>query len=124
MIVTGSLQADAKHARVQAFKKRTLKALIATDCLSYGQNLQEVQYVVNFDMHYNPAVMLQRNMRIDRGFLTKFPDLYIYNFVMNTFVEQRILKVLKPKVELSKDVLAEKTRQSFGFKGIVKLLEF
>ena len=40
--------------------------LIATDCLSEGQNLQDCDLVVNYDIHWNPVRLLQRFGRIDR----------------------------------------------------------
>ena len=40
--------------------------LIATDCLSEGQNLQDCDLVVNYDIHWNPIRLLQRFGRIDR----------------------------------------------------------
>jgi ERCC4-related helicase len=40
--------------------------LISTDCLSEGQNLQDCDYVVNYDIHWNPVRVIQRMGRIDR----------------------------------------------------------
>lgn len=40
--------------------------LIATDCLSEGQNLQDCDYMVNYDIHWNPVRAIQRMGRIDR----------------------------------------------------------
>jgi len=40
--------------------------LIATDCLSEGQNLQDCDFVVNYDIHWNPVRIIQRMGRIDR----------------------------------------------------------
>lgn len=40
--------------------------LIATDCLSEGQNLQDCDFVVNYDIHWNPVRAIQRMGRIDR----------------------------------------------------------
>lgn len=40
--------------------------LIATDCISEGQNLQDCDYLVNFDIHWNPVRIIQRFGRIDR----------------------------------------------------------
>ncbi len=40
--------------------------LIATDCLSEGQNLQDCDQVVNYDIHWNPVRLMQRFGRIDR----------------------------------------------------------
>lgn len=43
-----------------------LDILIATDCISEGQNLQDCDYLVNYDIHWNPVRILQRFGRIDR----------------------------------------------------------
>lgn len=40
--------------------------LIATDCLSEGQNLQDADLVINYDIHWNPVRLIQRMGRIDR----------------------------------------------------------
>jgi SNF2 family DNA or RNA helicase len=40
--------------------------LIATDCISEGQNLQDCDYCVNYDIHWNPVRIIQRFGRIDR----------------------------------------------------------
>ncbi|MCM1142840.1 MAG: SWF/SNF helicase family protein, partial [Muribaculum sp.] len=44
----------------------TIDVLIATDCISEGQNLQDCDYLVNFDIHWNPVRIIQRFGRIDR----------------------------------------------------------
>lgn len=43
-----------------------LDLLIATDCISEGQNLQDCDAVINFDIHWNPVRIIQRFGRIDR----------------------------------------------------------
>lgn len=43
-----------------------VRILVATDCLSEGQNLQDAQTVVNYDIHWNPTRLIQRQGRIDR----------------------------------------------------------
>ena len=40
--------------------------LIGTDCISEGQNLQDCDYVINYDIHWNPVRIIQRFGRIDR----------------------------------------------------------
>ncbi|TLD41175.1 MAG: DEAD/DEAH box helicase-like protein [Candidatus Jettenia ecosi] len=40
--------------------------LIATDCISEGQNLQDCDYLINYDIHWNPVKIIQRFGRIDR----------------------------------------------------------
>ena len=43
-----------------------LDLLIATDCISEGQNLQDCDWLVNYDIHWNPVRIIQRFGRIDR----------------------------------------------------------
>ena len=45
---------------------RDIDVLIATDCISEGQNLQDCDYVVNYDIHWNPVRIVQRFGRVDR----------------------------------------------------------
>lgn len=46
--------------------REEIDVLIATDCISEGQNLQDCDYVVNYDIHWNPVRIIQRFGRIDR----------------------------------------------------------
>ncbi|WP_333596416.1 helicase-related protein [Schleiferia thermophila] len=43
-----------------------IDVLIATDCLSEGQNLQDCDTIINYDIHWNPVRLIQRMGRIDR----------------------------------------------------------
>ncbi|MDX9881217.1 MAG: helicase-related protein [Prolixibacteraceae bacterium] len=53
--------------------------LIATDCLSEGQNLQDADYLINYDIHWNPVRLIQRFGRIDR-IGSKYKNIYGVNF--------------------------------------------
>lgn len=46
--------------------KIDIDILIATDCISEGQNLQDCDYCINYDIHWNPVRIIQRFGRIDR----------------------------------------------------------
>lgn len=46
--------------------KTEIDILIATDCISEGQNLQDCDYLINYDIHWNPVRIIQRFGRIDR----------------------------------------------------------
>ena len=54
--------------RVEIFPEETnaIDVLICTDCISEGQNLQDCDYLVNYDIHWNPVRIIQRFGRIDR----------------------------------------------------------
>jgi SNF2 family DNA or RNA helicase len=53
--------------------------LIATDCISEGQNLQDCDYLINYDIHWNPVRIIQRFGRIDR-IGTVNPEVRLVNF--------------------------------------------
>ena len=46
--------------------REDVDVLIATDCISEGQNLQDCDYLLNYDIHWNPVRIIQRFGRIDR----------------------------------------------------------
>jgi ERCC4-related helicase len=61
------LEIIAKHDKATLKKiKNPIDVLIATDCLSEGQNLQDCDMVINYDIHWNPVRLIQRMGRIDR----------------------------------------------------------
>ena len=45
--------------------KERIDVLIATDCISEGQNLQDCDYLINYDIHWNPVRIIQRFGRVD-----------------------------------------------------------
>ena len=46
--------------------EQEIDLLIATDCISEGQNLQDCDYLINYDIHWNPVRIIQRFGRINR----------------------------------------------------------
>lgn len=47
-------------------RHHNIDILIATDCISEGQNLQDCDYCINYDIHWNPVRIIQRFGRVDR----------------------------------------------------------
>ena len=70
--------------------------LIATDCISEGQNLQDCDYLINYDIHWNPVRIIQRFGRIDR-IGSKNEKIYLVNFWPTPELDVYIN--LKPRVE-------------------------
>ena len=58
--------APMARQRSESDATRTIDLLIATDCISEGQNLQDCDTVLNYDIHWNPIRLVQRFGRIDR----------------------------------------------------------
>ncbi len=56
----------AKERPEELASEGDLDLLIATDCISEGQNLQDCDWLVNYDIHWNPVRIIQRFGRIDR----------------------------------------------------------
>lgn len=55
-----------EKAMVLPNEPRELDILIGTDCISEGQNLQDCDYLINYDIHWNPVRIIQRFGRVDR----------------------------------------------------------
>lgn len=69
-----------KHDKdTQLILEQPVDLLIATDCLSEGQNLQDADCLINFDIHWNPVRLIQRFGRIDR-IGSKHKKIYGINF--------------------------------------------
>jgi hypothetical protein len=74
--------------------------LFATDVLSEGQNLQDCGTLINFDLHWNPVRMIQRNGRINR-LGSEHPNVYIYNMHPETNLESylKLVSRLEQKID-------------------------
>jgi SNF2 family DNA or RNA helicase len=73
-----------------------IDVLIATDCISEGQNLQDCDYLINYDIHWNPVRIIQRFGRIDR-IGSRNAVIQLVNFWPNVSLDEYIN--LKTKVE-------------------------
>jgi len=76
--------------------KTCIDILIATDCISEGQNLQDCDYLINYDIHWNPVRIIQRFGRIDR-IGSKNSVIQLVNFWPDVTLDEYI--DLKAKVE-------------------------
>lgn len=55
-----------EKAQILPNEPAELDVLIGTDCISEGQNLQDCDYLINYDIHWNPVRIIQRFGRVDR----------------------------------------------------------
>ncbi len=81
---------------------REIDVLIATDCISEGQNLQDCDYLINYDIHWNPVRIIQRFGRIDRigshnkhiQLVNYWPDISLDSYInLRERVESRMVLV-------------------------------
>lgn len=108
----GGVDADSRRDRVIRFApkayehpeikgtEREIDVLISTDVLSEGQNLQDADTVINYDLHWNPVRMVQRAGRVDR-LGSDYDVVHIYNFVPEDALESLIelMKRLRDRLE-------------------------
>ena len=65
-IITSFSPVSKERKKIDESLTDEIDILIATDCISEGQNLQDCDYLVNYDIHWNPVRIIQRFGRIDR----------------------------------------------------------
>ena len=65
-ILTNFSPLSKERAKVYPDIEGEIDLMIATDCISEGQNLQDCDFLVNYDIHWNPVRIIQRFGRIDR----------------------------------------------------------
>lgn len=76
--------------------KEEIDLLFCTDCISEGQNLQDCDYLVNYDIHWNPVRIIQRFGRIDR-IGSKNDQIQLVNFYPDIELDQYIDLVQRVK---------------------------
>lgn len=81
IIVNFSPKSKLRSSKEIAIDKE-IDILIGTDCISEGQNLQDCDYLINYDIHWNPVRIVQRFGRIDRIGSTN-TDIQLVNFWPN-----------------------------------------
>ena len=81
---------------VDELKGKDIDILIGTDCISEGQNLQDCDYLINYDIHWNPVRIIQRFGRIDR-IGSKNEKIQLVNFWPDISLDEYIN--LKARVE-------------------------
>ena len=83
-----------------------IDVLVSTDILSEGLNLQQCNVLVNYDFHWNPVRLIQRNGRIDR--LVEEPKgIRIYNFLTTPDVEEslQLRDRVRARIDTIRDIL-------------------
>lgn len=99
--------------------------LIATDCISEGQNLQDCDYLINYDIHWNPVRIIQRFGRIDRiGSLNDsitlvnfWPDMTLDNYInLKQRVEDRML--ISDMASTADDNMLKENQQDLEYRKV------
>lgn len=95
---------------VQLSGRKEIDYLVSTDVLSEGQNLQDCGVLINYDLHWNPVRMIQRNGRINRiGSPHDF--VYVYNITPEKQLEEylQLVSRLEGKINLIRNTIGTDT---------------
>ena len=114
-------------------KDKNIDILIGTDCISEGQNLQDCDYLINYDIHWNPVRIIQRFGRIDRigsrndkiQLVNFWPDITLDEYInLKARVETR-MKIVDMTAAGGDDLLSkeEKTDLEYRKAQLQKLKE-
>ena len=79
--------------------------MVCSDAMAYGANFQFANYLVNFDLPWNPAILDQRVRRVYRGGQKR--NVIVYNFLVPGTAEEHLFQVLQRKRQLSAKYLKE-----------------
>lgn len=88
-ILTNFSPISKERASINPNETEEIDILICTDCISEGQNLQDCDYLINYDIHWNPVRIIQRFGRIDR-IGSKNKEIQLVNFWPNMELDEYI----------------------------------
>lgn len=88
-ILTSFSPVSKERDKIDSTLTNEINLLIATDCISEGQNLQDCDYLINYDIHWNPVRIIQRFGRIDR-LGSKNDKIQLVNFWPNLELDEYI----------------------------------
>jgi len=98
------------------------KVLLTSDILREGVNILSANYLVNFDLLFNPAKMEQRIGRFDR-IGSKHKVINVINFIAENTVEEKVYNYLFERKEMSTDIIdSGKIESRVTLKDITKLI--
>jgi len=97
--ISGATPPSKRETIVNDFLAKKIDILMSTDVLSEGMNLQSAQFVINYDLHWNPTRMIQRAGRIDR-IGSPYKQIFVYNFFPEDELEEllRLVQILQNKI--------------------------
>lgn len=118
ILINFSPKSKERH-KVDSKRTAEIDILFATDCISEGQNLQDCDYLINYDIHWNPVRVIQRFGRIDRIGSTN-TQIQLVNFWPNMDLDEYInleervkgrMKILNTSASGEEDILDTSSKE-------------
>jgi len=111
LVYHGQLSRDERTANLHSFTQQAgYRVLVSTDAGQFGLNLQVADVVVNYDLPWNPARLLQRIARLHR--IGQTNKVLAVNFVVKGTIEEHVREVLERKRELFREVTVSDMTES------------
>jgi SNF2 family DNA or RNA helicase len=99
IIIHGGINKNDRSAIIDRFRDDPdIRVMVTTSVLQFGVNLQFANYIVNYDLHYNPAKMAQRIDRLHR--IGQIRPVTVINLIANNTIEEAIESILIRKYNL------------------------
>lgn len=127
LLYTGKMSDNDKEFAKEQFVSNPLyKTIVLTDAGSTGLNLQNSNYLINFDQPWDPTMIEQRNGRIDRTG-NPYPNITIQYYVMGDSYEEHLLEVLNRKADLASSILEggnmKRASQDFNKLALTRMMK-
>jgi len=107
IVIDGSLPEKTRTKRLDTFRSDPeCRILVCTRVLGMGINLQFANYIINYDMHYNPARMNQRVDRLHR--IKQTMPVYVINIIARDSIEAMFERIHKRKHWLACEIIEGK----------------
>lgn len=125
LCITGSMPSKEREEVKLAFANTDTKLLICSDALAMGSNLQCAQYLINFDMPWNPAILAQRIMRLYR--IGQKKAVTVINLVAKGTIDEYVLEICNGKKELFNEFIGagvipeSKTSDKMGVRELLRI---
>jgi len=121
---SGGLNKKQKNDLINNFKNEEIQILVATDSANAGLNLQNTNFLINFDLNWNPQIVEQRIGRIHR-IGQKSDEVLILNLLLTETLDNRIFEKMESKVDeftslfkISDEIIGEITKNYMNSKKL------
>lgn len=120
--ITGEFSTKQRDKKLlQVKESEGIDVIVATDCISYGKNIQYCNWMIMFDLLWNPAKITQRAGRIARkGQLKK---VHLFMLTIKNTVEEKLIVKIRERINLFKKMLGLEWKVNLNQSELIKLLE-
>ncbi|MTI60235.1 MAG: hypothetical protein FH762_09715 [Firmicutes bacterium] len=121
---SGGLNKKQRNDIINEFKNEEVQILVATDSANAGLNLQNTNFLINFDLNWNPQIVEQRIGRVHR-IGQKADEVLILNLLLEDTIDNRIFEKMESKVDeftslfqISDEIIGEITKNYMSAKSL------